>query len=188
MVKRAASLEEAWDILDKHCKITDDVDDEVSLDEEGRVNITGTITFRRKGQTEFPLWFGKVTGNFYAEGLALRSLEGAPYEVGKSFIVKQNKLSTLAGGPKYVGGHYSAVFNPLVNLDGLATSIGDSFSFNYTPTLPLLRTLAAKRIWPNPDQVELEKILAKYAGHGRAAAIDCKRELVEAGYEGNARW
>jgi len=188
MVKRAASLEEAWDILDKHCAITDEVDDEVSLDEEGRVNITGTITFRRRGQTEFPLWFGKVTGNFYAEGLALRSLEGAPYEVGKSFILKQNNLSTLVGGPQRVGAYYNVLKNPLVNLDGLATSIGDAFSFSYTPTLPLLRTLAAKRIWPNPDQVELEKILEKYAGQGRAGAIDCKRALVAAGFEGNARW
>jgi len=187
MVKRVKSEGEAWDILHRHCWLYG-TELAVSLDSESRVDVTGSVTFRWKGQKEFPLWFGKVTGSFIAGGLALGKLEGAPYWVGIDFSVQNNRLTSTFGGPEHVGRHYKLLGNNLQNLDGLATHIGDSVSFDYHKNLPLLRTLVAKRIWPHPDQPALEKILVKYAGQGKRAMFDCQKELEDAGFDGNAKW
>ena len=87
-----------------------------------------------------------------------------------------------------MGRAYYANNNPLTDLDGLASHIGSTVSFDYTKDLPLLRTLVAQKIWPNPDQVELEKILVKYAGQGKRGIFDCQKELEDEGFEGNAKW
>ena len=187
MVKRVKSEGEAWDILHRHCWLVG-TEIAVSLDSESRVDVTGHIRFRCKGQKEFPLWFGKVTGNFIANWLALGKLEGAPYWVGNDFSVQNNRLTSTFGGPEHVGRHYKLLGNNLQNLDGLATHIGDSVSLYYHKNLPLLRTLVAKRIWPHPDQPALEKILVKYAGKGKRAMFDCQKELEDAGFGENARW
>jgi hypothetical protein len=162
----------------------------ISLDEENRVDVDGDIQVHRLSQRneQLPLWFGKVSGTFSASNVGLTSLAGSPYWVERSFDVRENKLTTLKGGPSWVGRSYYANNNPLTDLDGLASHIGSSISFEYTPDLPLLRTLVAQKIWPNPDQVELEKILVKYAGQGKRAMFDCQKELEDAGFEGNARW
>ena len=191
MVDKASSLQEAKQILRDYAPTL--ALNSISLDSENRVDISGDIDlhrlFGRRSHKTLPLVFGKITGNFQAVDLGLTTLEGSPYWVGKAFSVKNNNLTTLTGGPDYVGTYYLVTKNPLENLDGLASHIGGlGVEFDYTPTLPLLRTLVAQKIWPNPDQVELEKILAKYAGQGKRAIFDCQKELEDEGFEGNAKW
>lgn len=186
---RASSVQEARDILYMYAPFVNP--SLISLDEENRVDVDGDIQVHRLSQRkkeQLPLWFGKVSGIFSAGNVGLTSLEGSPYWVEGSFDVRGNKLTTLKGGPSWVGKSYYAINNPLTDLDGLASHIGSSVSFDYTKDLPLLRTLVAQKIWPNPDQVELEKILAKYAGQGKRAIFDCQKELEDEGFEGNAKW
>jgi hypothetical protein len=190
MVDKASSLQEAKQILRDYAPTL--ARDSISLDSENRVDISGDIDLRRlfgrRSHKTLPLVFGKITGNFQAVDLGLTTLEGSPYWIERSFDVRNNKLTTLKGGPSWVGLAYYARYNPLTDLDGLASHIGSSVSFDYTKDLPLLRTLVAQKIWPSPDQVELEKILVKYAGQGKRAMFDCQKELEDAGFEGNARW
>jgi hypothetical protein len=190
MVNKASSLQEAKQILRDYAPTLSR--DSISLDSENRVDIFGDIMlhrlFGRRSHKTLPLVFGKITGNFQAVDLGLTTLEGAPYWVGEAFAVSNNNLTTLTGGPEYVGTYYFVTKNPLENLDGLASHIGNGVEFDYTPTLPLLRTLVAKKIWPTPDQPALESILNKYAGQGRRGMFAAKKELIEAGFSGNARW
>lgn len=113
------------------------------------------------------------------------------------FRVEGTGLKSFVGGPKSVQLNIDCQNNPdLVSLEGFPTSVGSRVEITYTPTLPVLRLLVAPGIWFSVDTkdeyiddgIAVENILMKYAGQGRAAAIDCKRELVAAGFEGNARW
>jgi hypothetical protein len=158
----------------------------LDIDDHGLVSVRGDVMLV-KNVSELPVRFSTVTGNFSCAKRGLTSLEGAPREVGKTFDCKQNQLSTLVGGPDKVD-VYNAVLNPLTNLDGLASEIRDHVQFSYDENLPLLRTLVAPKIWPHPDQVELERILHKYAGQGKPGTIKCCVELIKAGFKGNAKW
>jgi hypothetical protein len=160
----------------------------ITIDSEGRLDVVGNVTLLKRDVNKLPLKFGKITGTFTASRGELTTLENSPYHVTGSFNVTVNKLTTLEGGPVHVGDVYEVTGNPLVNLNGLATHIGDAVSFNYSPNLPLLRTLVAKRIWPYPAQTKLEEILDKYAGEGKRGVIRCQKELIAAGFEGNAKW
>ncbi len=190
MVTRVKSVDEAYDILKDYAPTLSKKI--ISLDDESRVDIYGDIyldkLFGYSYHAALPLEFGQVSGNFYAPGLGLQTLQGSPYWVGRDFEVTNNKLKTLEGGPKHVGRSYGAYDNPLENLDGLAEHIGDAIGIPYSHNLPLLRSLVAKQIWISPQIMQVEKILNKYAGRGREGAFDCRRELRAAGFEGNARW
>lgn len=141
---------------------------------------------------KLPVEFEKVNFTMQIQKRGLRSLEGCPTSVSQHFNCSENRLTNLIGGPKAVGRDYLAYKNPLESLDGLATEIGGMLMLTYSPTLPLLRALVAKEIlfdkWRYTDVTPPTEILKRYAGQGRAGAIECKRELVAAGYEGNARW
>jgi len=113
------------------------------------------------------------------------------------FRIEHTGLKNFVGGPKSVQFNIDCQSNPnLMSLEGFPTSVGSRVEITYTPTLPVLRLLVAPAIWFTADTkdeylddgIAVENILMKYAGQGRAAAIDCKRELVAAGFEGNARW
>jgi len=133
-----------------------------------------------------PLTVGR---SFQCNFNQLNSLVGAPRNVPGDFDCSHNQLTSLEGAPAAVGRLLSCLGNPLTSLEGMPNSVG-IFEFTYSPTLPLLRSLVAKKInvFPKLETVAIQNILNKYAGQGRAGAIDCKRELVAAGFEGNARW
>lgn len=134
----------------------------------------------------------QVEGNYWCNSCSLETLEGAPKSVGDGFYCSNNKLQNLLGAPESVGDAFFCVDNPLKTLEGLPKIIPGELRLTYDSNLPLLRTLIAHMVtfdnyYENPAAT-VQKILAKYAGEGKAAAIDCKRELVAAGFEGNARW
>ena len=118
--------------------------------------------------------------------------------VGGDMNIAGTALTSLKGGPKTVNGKVILFENPnLVSLEGFPERGVDRVEVDYSPTLPLLRLLVAKNIWLITPQIKdagkwpiekVEKILDKYAGRGREGAWDCKRELQQAGFGGNARW
>ena len=72
--------------------------------------------------------FGKVTGSFVYFNNLLRSLEGAPQEVGGSFSCSNNSLQSLEGAPETVGGDFGCFSNSLQSLEGAPQTVGGSFS------------------------------------------------------------
>lgn len=158
----------------------------IHIDDEGLVSVTGGVTLIKR-VPQLPIQFDVVTGFFDCSRSGLTTLQGAPREVGKTFSCKINNLTTLSHGPQRVES-YEAIGNRFINLDGLATEIPGYVQFNYYTHLPILRTLVSSKIWPHPDQVELEAILRPFAGTGKAGVIKCTVALIRAGYKENARW
>jgi len=179
----------------------------VTVDDQGLVSVTDDVYMGRK-RDKLPVAFDFV-GDFVCAEVGLKTLEGAPNRVGRDVSLQGNLLTSLQGFPQEVGrnvrldnnqltdlkglpsklsGSLVIIYNPLTSLEGFPTSVGEVY-LGYQENLPLLRTLGAQTIvlWEK-SRYEVEQILNKYAGQGRAAAIDCKRDLVRAGFEGNARW
>lgn len=120
----------------------------------------------------------------------LKTLEGGPSTVNGDFRCEGNKLTNLVGAPLKVTGWLTCANNPLTSLEGIPTELG-GIELEYNRDLPLLRLLYAKQIdfyFAGRSAKIVTNILNKYAGQGRSGAIDCKRELVAAGFEGNAKW
>ena len=95
----------------------------------------------------FPIKFGVIDGNFICSDTRIKSLDGAPTEVGGFFdckrcnkleslvgcptIVKKDfscndctKLKSLDGAPKYVVGEFDCSSTPITSLKGIPQKIG----------------------------------------------------------------
>ena len=79
----------------------------------------------------FIINFGKVTGNFDCSIIGLKSLKGAPQEVGGSFDCSWNYLISLEGAPHTVGGDFNCSINQLTSLEGAPTEIDEDFWCSY---------------------------------------------------------
>lgn len=210
-----------------------------TIEEDGRVLVYGDVKLVTL-QSQLPLRFSKVLGDFECFDTGLKTLEGAPEEVERDFGTEHCQLTNLEGAPKRVGGYFNvsnnsikslagfpddvggSVFlshnqlnslkglpetlsddleihgNNLTSLEGFPRSVAGWVTLDYTPTMPLLRTLGALHVnlvvttehGGSALKTKIQKILndPRWIGQGRAGAIECKRELVEAGFEGNARW
>ncbi len=154
----------------------------------------------------------EIVGSLVANGCALITLVGAPstcsvLEVSSNNLTSlhglpesmhrlncsHNKLISLRGCPSQVESLLCDQ-NPFQSLDGFPKDI-NYFSVGYLPNLPMLRSLTTKsRIGCNKENGDNEEpltaILNKYNGknYSRANIIACQKELIDAGYEGNAAW
>ena len=167
----------------------------------GVVNVASSVEAQIRGEDfpngQLPVQFGRIDGDFSLSYCELTSLKGMPTEITGLLNLTGNKLTSLVGCTQKIGGNLRLRSNPqLKTLDGFPTELGGFVSLDWTPTLPLLRTLLAKdgvALWGNQitdqDNAQtVEKILNKYHGQGKRALFDCQKELEDAGFEGNARW
>jgi hypothetical protein len=136
-----------------------------------------------------------VDGNFSCGNNQLTSLIGAPQSVGGNFSCHSNELTSLVGAPQSVGGEFRCYRNQLTSLVGSPQSVGSGFYCSWSPTLPLLRTVVAKRVGIYKDNKLFEEIndilnssIKDNPGSYRKAALDAKRKLIDAGFKGNAKW
>jgi hypothetical protein len=136
-----------------------------------------------------------VIGNFSCDNNQLISLEGAPPSVSGDFLCSYNQLTSLIGAPQSVGGYFACYYNQLTSLIGAPQSVGGIFSCDWSPTLPLLRTVVAKEviIYTGNNQFKeitdiLNSSIKDNLGSYRKAALDAKRKLIDAGFKGNAKW
>ena len=107
-------------------------------DEDGKIDINGNFMFNgidtpnimKKGF--YGIHFGKVAGNFLFSNMKLRSLKGAPTEVGGYFNVAQNELRSTKGLPGKIGGLCTITHNRIVSLEDLekVKTSGLSYSNN----------------------------------------------------------
>lgn len=187
----------------------------VSILTNGEVNVSGSVEVRHVPDTgQLSVQFNEVKGNFefMVSGETLKdltgcprwvggvfecsnnhilSLKGAPEYVGDTFEIRYCELRSLEHGPTHVGGDYLVRRNPLQSLAHLAGHIGGEVDFEYNPHMPLLRTLVAEKIDPlrgSSPVTPVAEILNKYAGKGKAGALQAAAELIRAGYKENARW
>ena len=71
--------------------------------------------------------FGQVSMDFICKGGKLKSLEGAPREVGGDFVCSYNKLTSLKGAPQKVGRGFYCTTNKLTSLEGAPQEIRGNF-------------------------------------------------------------
>lgn len=143
--------------------------------------------------SHMPVKFHEVSGNFYAVNLGLQSLQGCPKWVGSVFSASDNQFVDLQGGPVSVGDSFIVGYNKKIqSLDGFPTHVGGKFIIEYKPSLPLLRALVAQKgvrfLNQSSNSRKVEEIMNKYAGQGKAAALNCALDLKQAGFVDNARW
>ena len=84
--------------------------------------------FLSEDKDGFIINFGKVTGNFDCSIIGLKSLKGAPQEVGGCFSCYKNQLTSLKGAPQTVGGTFWCRDNKLTSLKGAPQKVGGNFS------------------------------------------------------------
>ena len=96
-------------------------------DYDGDLNVNDLSIFVSEDEDGFTVNFGKVTGNFNCSSLGLKSLKGAPQEVGGNFYCIWNKLTSLKGAPQEVGGKFDCSRNQLTSLKGAPQIVGWTF-------------------------------------------------------------
>ena len=90
--------------------------------------LKGLVSDDKEG---FTINFGKVTGNFDCSIIGLKSLKGAPTEVGGYFSCYNNQLTSLKGAPHKVDGNVYCHSNRLTSLEGAPTEVGGYFRCPY---------------------------------------------------------
>ncbi len=104
----------------------------------GLVDVEGNVVFFSNDVEDFMgIKFGNVKGTFDCSFNNLKSLEGAPHEVGDRFYCNNNNLASLAGSPKKVGGRFDCDRNSLTSLAGAPKEVGGIFDCRYNNLISL---------------------------------------------------
>jgi len=114
----------------------------VDIHDDGTVDVSGTVTLVTRVKRVLPdgFNFGEVSA-FGCVGRDLETLDGCPKRVLGNFNCSDNKLTSLKGAPEIIWGTLYCHDNPLVSLKGMPKEIRGGIWLNYSPDLPLLRTL-----------------------------------------------
>lgn len=75
-----------------------------TINEDGSIDVDGTVNLSSKGLTKLPLKFRNVTGYFDCSFNQLTALEGCPTSINGNFYCNNNPLTTLEGCPASVNG------------------------------------------------------------------------------------
>lgn len=102
--------------------------DTFTLDEFGKLNVTGNVKICDTKLKKLPLKFGKVSGDFHCHLNKLTTLKYAPQTVGGDFNCSNNKLKSLKYAPKEVGGDFFCQENELEKLNGAPAIINGNFN------------------------------------------------------------
>jgi hypothetical protein len=172
------------------------------INADGSVDVDGDVTLRlqKSKVQELPVTFGKITGSFMPNNNPFTSLKGMPRWVGRWFDCASPHLTSLVGAPEYIGEEFHCYGTPFTSLEGFPKYVGGRFYATWAEQMPLLRTLICKKgVYIGRDRFgnaghPINGILNKYIGQVsgskefRHAVLDCQKELIEAGFSGNARW
>ena len=97
-------------------------------DYDGNLDRSIVNAFISEDRDGFTINFGKITGNFDCSRLSLKSLKGAPKEVGGGFDCSNNKLTSLEEAPTKVDGSFNCSENQLSSLEGAPKIVGKDFN------------------------------------------------------------
>ncbi len=98
-----------------------------SINEDGSIDVDGSVDLSSRKLNRLPLKFRKVTIYFDCGYNQLTSLEGCPGSVGGYFRCDYNQLKSLEGCPKSVGGGFMCESNQLTSLEGCPEKVGGDF-------------------------------------------------------------
>ena len=124
-------------------------------DYDGDLDKNKLKNFVSEDKDGFIINFGKVTGNFDCSIIGLKSLKGAPQEVGGSFDCSWNYLISLEGAPHTVGGDFNCSINQLTSLEGAPHTVGGDFncSINQLTSLEGAPTEIDEDFWCSYNQL-----------------------------------
>lgn len=96
-------------------------------------NLSSSIVkkFIRPDKDGFTIDFGVIKGGFNCSDLGLKSLKGAPQEVGGGFDCSLNNLTSLKGTPQILRGWFDCHSNNLISLEGAPKTIETWFDCSY---------------------------------------------------------
>ena len=127
-----------------------------SVNGEGLVDIKGGFWCHEQGLEDFlGIRFGKVSGTFHCDDNQLRTLDGAPIEVGGNFYCFGNQLRTLKGSPRKVRGDFRCYGNPLISLEGAPEVIEGGFYLKNTWSRYNLQSFLNRIDHVKPDVITL---------------------------------
>ena len=92
--------------------LTDCIDGTYTINDDGSINVDGSVDISNGRLTKIPFKFRHVSGGFYCYDNQLTSLEGAPITVGGGFDCTCNNLISLKGAPNRVGDNFLCYNNP----------------------------------------------------------------------------
>jgi hypothetical protein len=115
---------------------------------EGKIDVQGNAVLSRLEIEEFPVKFGRVTGNFNCKNLTkLKTLKGSPYSVSNFNCSGCESLETLEGGPDLVDNTFDASScESLKNLKGAPLSVA-CFDLNGCSSLETLEGVKVVLNW-----------------------------------------
>lgn len=93
--------------------------DSFIINNDGTVDVNGSVVITRTNLTHLPLHFNRVSGQFNCSNNKLTTLKGAPNFIGRSFDCSNNNLCSLKYVPKKVGGDFLCFENSLKSLNGI---------------------------------------------------------------------
>ena len=187
--------EEIQRLLEKYFFISGNI----TIADDGRVSVAGYVVLKTPVET-LPVKFGKVEKGFNCDSKGLESLEGCPKWVGSHFDCSNNDLTSLEGSPETVGSWFNCDYNrlgslqgapriitgwfgcpdnPLKSLQGIPDRMDSDILLDYSPDLPLLRLLIAKKgvVFTNKDDYYysdmIEDVLNQFAGQGKRGVPAC---------------
>jgi len=71
-----------------------------TINEDGSIDVDGSVYLFQRGLTELPVQFRIVTGDFHCAFNKLTTLQGAPQTVGEGFYCNGNPLTSMSGAPQ----------------------------------------------------------------------------------------
>ena len=104
-----------------------------TINDDFTIDVDGDVDIYTMNPKEFPeyIQFGIVKGDFGCIRNNLKSLKGAPREVGKSFYCSMNELTSLEGAPEKVGEDFDCNHNNLTSLEGAPKRVRRSFNCDH---------------------------------------------------------
>ena len=97
-----------------------------TVNDDGSIDVNGSVDLSWCKLTELPLRFNKVTGYFDCSNNNLTTLKGCPKWIGGWFSCHDNQLTSLEFSPDYVGDYFSCSYNKLTD-NYCETEIGGYF-------------------------------------------------------------
>lgn len=143
--------------------------------------------FTSQQAKRIPVKFGKIGFDIPY----ITPLMQLQFQFPRYFFWERDSLTSLEGAPREITGSFSCDDNKILSLEGIhkiIKKINGQFYCNDNPIksggIGLLLIEGITRIGTNHPALE---IINKYIGQGKKGLLLCQEELIEAGFEANAR-
>lgn len=125
-----------------------------------------------------------ISGALNCQSNKLETLEGSPARVGVTFTISDNKLSSLQYMPNFIGNFFWLTHNPQL------TDVSDIWESTINDIVAdLNKGMAILPLVKFNSYIEpIRHILKKHQGSSKQNIISLQYDLIENGYEENARW